>query len=202
MTMQQIAHEYLAWAKQKLDEVDSTLATLDNSVGALEKDARTQADLAISRIRSARDAFKAKVDAAVRSDFAAADAITKEAQVGIEAEWTEVELAFQDFLAAASSHASIVKKALSARADAQRQAWQSSLQTTRATATAVIDQARGEADTVIRRLAAEGEKAEAKLGQVSVAGDESWKAIKGGLEEVISIYDRTWKKISEAIAKI
>jgi hypothetical protein len=67
---------------------------------------------------------------------------------------------------------------------------------------AVIDQARGEADTVIRRLAAEAEKAEAKLGQVSVAGDESWKAIKGGLEEAITIYDRTWKKISETIGKI
>jgi transcriptional regulator len=121
MTMQHLAHEYVAWAKQKLDEIDATLATLENSVGALEKDARTQAERAIARIRTARDAFKAKVDAAVRSDLAAAEAITKEAQVGIEAEWTEVELAFQDFLAAAASHASIVKKALTARAEAQRQ---------------------------------------------------------------------------------
>ena len=202
MTMQHLAHEYVVWAKQKLDEIDATLATLENSVGVLEKDARTQAERAITRIRTARDAFKAKVDTAVRSDFAAAEAITKEAQVGIEAEWTEVELAFQDFLAAAASHASIVKKALTARAEAQRQAWQSSLQAARATATEVIDQARGEADAVMRRLAAEAEKAEAKVGQVSVAGDESWKAIKGGLDEAISIYDRTWKKISDAIAKI
>jgi hypothetical protein len=202
MTKQHPAHEYLTWAKQKLDEIDSTLATLDSSVGALEKDARTQADRAITRIRTARDAFKAKVDAAVRSDFAAAEAITKEAQVGIEAGWTEVELAFQDFLAATASHASIVKNALAARAEAQRQAWQSSLQAARATATEVVDQARGEADTVIRRLSAEAQKAEATLGQVSVAGDESWKAIKVGLEEAISIYDRTWKKISDAIAKI
>jgi hypothetical protein len=202
VTKQHLAHEHLAWAKQKLDEIDSTLATLDRSVGDLEKDARTQVDRAITRIRTARDAFKAKIDATAGSDFAAAETITKEAQVDIEAGWTEVELAVQDLIAAAASHASVVKKALTARAEAQRHAWQSSLQAARTTAMVVIDQTRGDADTVIRRLAAEAETAEAKLGQVSAAGDESWKAIEGGLEEAISIYDRTWKKISEAICKI
>ena len=202
MAKQHLAHEYLVWAKQRLDEIDSTLGSLESSVGSLEKDARTQAEAAITRIRNSRDAFKAKVDAAARSDFAVAEAITKESQIGIESEWTAVEMAFQDFLTAAASHASIAKEALTARVEAQRQAWQSSLETTRATAMAGIDQARGEADKLIRGLAAEAEKAEAKYGQVSTAGGDSWKAIKVGLEDAISVYDRTWRKISDAVAKI
>ena len=56
-------------------------------------------------------------------------------------------------------------------------------------------------DAAIRRLAVEAEKAEAQLWKASAVGGESWKAIKSGLEEAVSVYDRTWKKISEAIAK-
>lgn len=194
-------HEYLEWAKQKLDEVEATLVALDGSVEALKKDARTEADGAIARIRTARDAFKAKVDA-IRPDAAAAKVAADKVYATAETEWTEVELAFQDYLKAAAGQASVVKRALTDRAEAQRQSWQSSLQELRANAAATIDQARGEVDAAIRRLTAEAEKAEAKIGKVSAVGDESWTTIKGGLDEAISVYVRTWKKISDSIAKI
>jgi DNA repair exonuclease SbcCD ATPase subunit len=201
MSKQSLAHEYVEWTKQKLDEIDATLAALDGSVEALKADARTQADRAIARIRAARDAFQSQADT-LRSDTAAAKAIADDAYIAVEAEWAEVELAFRDFLTAAAGQASVVRKALAARAAAQRQSWQSSLQAIRASASAAIDHARGEGDAAIRRLIAEAEKAEAKLGKLPGAGDESWKAIKGGLKETVAAYDRTWKKISEAVAKI
>jgi acyl-CoA hydrolase len=201
MSKQPLVHEYLEWAKQKLGEIDATLASLDASVETLKGDARKQADSAIARVRTARDAFKANVDA-VRSDAASVKPIADDALVAIMAKWTEVELAFQEFLTAAAGQANVVKKALADRAEAQRQSWQSSLQATRATALAAIDRASAEADSAVRRLAAETEKAEAKLGRVSAVGDESRKAIKSGLDEAISIYDRTWKRISEALSKI
>ncbi|AZG78423.1 MULTISPECIES: hypothetical protein [Methylocystis] len=198
MTKQHLAHEYLTWAKQKLDEIDATLAAVDGSIEAWKSDARTDA---IARIRTARDAFKAKVDA-VQSEVAAAKAIADDAYVAIEADLTEFELAFRDFLTAAEGQANVVKKALAARAEAQRRSWQSSLQSIRDAASASIDHALGEADAAFRHVAAETEKVEAKIGKVSTAGDESWKAIKGGLDEAISVYERAWKKISEAVAKI
>ena len=198
MTKQHLAHEYLTWTKQKLDEIDATLAAVDGSIEAWKSDARTKA---IARIRAARDAFKAKVDAA-QSEVAAAKAITDDAYVAVEADWTEFELAFRDFLTAAEGQANVVKKTLAARAEAQRQSWQSSLQAIRGAASASIDHALEEADAAIRRVAAETAKVEAKIGKVSTAGDKSWKVIKGGLDEAISVYERTQKKISEALAKI
>lgn len=201
MSKQTLAHEYLEWSKQKLGEIEATLASLDSSVEALKSDARKEADRAIARIRTARDAFKAKVDA-LRSDAAATKAITDDAYAVIEAEWTEVELAFQDFLTAAGGQANIVKKALTDRAEAQHQSWQSSLQAIQATASAAIDHALSEADASLRQLAEETKNAEAKLGKISGVGDESWKAIKSGMDEAIAVYERTWKKISEAVSKI
>ena len=201
MPEQRRVQEYLEWAKQKLNEVEATLVALDGSLEVLKKDARTEADRAIARIRTARDAFKAKVDA-VRPDAAAAKAAADRVYDAAETEWTEVELAFQDYLKAAAGQASVVKKALADRAEAQRQSWQTSLQAIRAAALAALDQARGEVDAAIRRLTVEAEKAEGKIGKVSAVGDESLKAIKGGLDEAISVYVRTWKKISEAVSKI
>ena len=72
MSKPPLVHEYLEWAKQKLGEIDATLASLDASVETLKGDARKQADSAIARVRTARDAFKANVDA-VRSDAAASN---------------------------------------------------------------------------------------------------------------------------------
>jgi hypothetical protein len=201
MSKHSLAHEYLQWTKQQLDEIDTTLAALEGTVEQLKVDARAKADRALARIRSARDAFKARVQA-LRSDASSAKSIADDAYLAVEPEWTEVELAFQDFLAAASGQAGVVKQALADRAEAQRQSWQSSLRAIRADASAAIDQARTEGDAAIRRLATEADKAKAKLGKVPAAGDESWKAIKQGLDEVISVYDRTWKKVSEAVAKI
>lgn len=201
MPEQRFFQEYLEWTRQKLNEIEATLVALDDSVEALKKDARTEADRAIVRIRAARDAFKAKVDA-FGADASAPEASADKLRHAAETEWTEVELAFQDYLKAAAGQAGVVKKALADRAEAQRRSWQTSLEAIRAGATASVDQARGEVDAAIRRLTVEAEKAEARIGKVSAAGDESLKAIKGGLDEAISVYVRTWKKISEAVSKI
>ncbi|MGA2404145.1 MAG: hypothetical protein ABSG91_20970 [Syntrophobacteraceae bacterium] len=139
MSQQSRAHDYLEWAKQKLDEIEATLVSLDNTASRLKNDARAEADRAVVRIRTTRDAFKAAVDA-LRADVRE---VAGNTYASFEAEW----------------------------------------------------------DAAIRGLTVETEKAKAKLGKASAVGDESWKAVKSGLEEAISVYDRTWKKISEAIAK-
>ncbi len=95
-----------------------------------------------------------------------------------------------------------MQAALTARAEAQRQAWQSSLQSIRASTVGAIDYARGETEAAFQRLAAETDKAGSKLGGVSAAGEESWKAIKVGVEDTISAFERTWKKVYESVSNI
>lgn len=201
MSKQNIAHGSLEWTKQKLDEIDAILASLEGSVATLKSEARKEADRAIARIKVARDAFKAQVDAA-QAEAATAKGIADKAFATLEAEWVEVELAFQAFLTAAAGQADVVKKAIAARAEAQRKAWQGSLDAVRKAGTDAVNQARLELDAAVRRLTAEAERTQAKVGKVSTAGDESWKAMKDGLEEIRSVYDDTWKKINDALAKI
>ncbi len=196
MSKPSLAHENLQWTKQKLDEIDAMLAALEAAVATLTSDARKQADHAIARLQAERKTFKAKVDAA-RSDAEAVKGITDDAFKKLQPQWVEVELAFQAFLTAAAGQAEVVQKTLAARAEAQRKSWEASVDSVRAAAAEAADQARREVDAAIHRLATE-----TKLDRVSTAGHESWKAIKSALEDTVAIYDRTSKKITDAVAKI
>ena len=202
MSQPSLAHDYFEWAKQQLVAIQATLVALEGSVGSLKNDARTHADQAIARLRTARDDFQARVEAA-RSDAAATNKAVTEATVAAsQAAWTKVESAYQDFLKAAADNASVVQTAIAARAEAQHQAWHSSLQSIRTNATGAIDYARGETEAAFQRLAAETEKAGTKLRGVSAAGEESWKAIKAGVDETVSAFERTWKKVYESVSNI
>ena len=59
-----------------------------------------------------------------------------------------------------------------------------------------LNEARDSVGATLKRIAAEAEKVQAKLGE---AGEESLKAIQSGAEELRAVADRTWKKIGEAI---
>jgi len=201
MTKPGLTHETLQWSKQKLDEIDATLTAVEGSVDSLKSDARAEADRAIARIKAARDSFKAKVDS-FRADAASAKGAADEAYAALEAEWVKVEMSFDAYLTAAKEQADVVAKVFAARAAAQREAMRTALEAVRASAREAIEQARRDIDTAIHGLAAETEKAQARLGQVSSAGAESWLAIKSGLDATRAASARTWNSITEALTKI
>ncbi|MGX1101388.1 CerR family C-terminal domain-containing protein [Amorphus sp. MBR-141] len=201
MTKQSRAHEQVEWTKQKLDEIDATLASLEKSVDDVRGDARKDADRALGRLKAAREAYAKKVDT-LRADVDAARDVADAVYDSLEAEWDEIELAFQSFLTAAADQADVAKAAVSARAEAQRLSWQHSVDAIRASASQAVDRAHGEFDAALERLDAARFKVEAKLGQASAAGDESWQAVKDGIDQTRQAHERTWKKISEAISKI
>lgn len=213
MSEPSLAHDYLEWTKQQLTAIQTTLVTLEGSLGSLKNEARTHAEQAIARLRTAQDEFKTRIEAARTEAVAANKAIAETTVAASEAAWSKVESAYQDFLKAAAENTTVVQTAITARTEAQRQVWQSSLQAVRASAAGAIDHARVEADAALKLLSAETEKAgkllsaEAEkagttLGHVSSAGEESWKLIKAGLDETVSAFERTWKKVYESVSNI
>ena len=57
------AHAAIEWARERLLEIDATLATLEEDAGRLRDDASKRADDAIAKLRATRDAYGAKFDA-------------------------------------------------------------------------------------------------------------------------------------------
>ena len=114
-----LADEYRDWSRQRLEEFRATLAGLGDHVDNLTADARQRADLAIARIRAARDDFETRLDA-IRSDAAAAKTDVESAFADMAADWAEARAALRDFLAAAAGQTTAVRKALTRRARSRR----------------------------------------------------------------------------------
>lgn len=201
MTNQSRAHAQLEWTKQKLDEIDAALGSIEASVGKTQNKVSLEADQALDRLKSERDRLQKGFES-LRADVEARRGVADEVYDFLQASWIDVEIAFQDFLTTISSQTDVVKATIAAQAEAQRQSWLKSIDAVRASASDVVDRARGEVDAAIAQLDDAGKKVEAKLGQASAAGDVSWQALKVGIEETKQAHLRTWKKISEALSNL
>lgn len=129
--------QHYLWCRLKLAELDKMLPSLGKSAESLTADARKQADLAIVRLHMARDALKARIDA-ISPDADTAKALADRAFGAIVASWVDVEVAFQEFAAAAAEHTDLAAKTLAARAEAQSESWRSFLKAIRASSRAAI----------------------------------------------------------------
>ena len=58
MSQHSAIHFYLNWAKERIDEMDATLASLEAKVSELQADARTKANHALADMRKKRDDFR------------------------------------------------------------------------------------------------------------------------------------------------
>lgn len=197
MTEQSNAHEAVAWARQRLDELDAIIATIEKSTAQLKEASHKEAEQALARLRQSRTRIQGYSDD-LRNEADAARLRAGEALKSVEAEWLDVESAFQAFLSTASGEAQTVRDALVARAHAQRLSWEKSLNGLRDQARETVEKAREEFDEAYRRLSDEAEKFQGRIGDARDAGDESWKAIKAGLAEVRDVQNRTIARIKEA----
>ncbi|MFZ5739306.1 MAG: hypothetical protein ACOY6K_20745 [Pseudomonadota bacterium] len=201
MTKPDLTQAYLEWTKQKLDESAATIAKIEEGVAKLGEASSAKAEEALAQFRTARDAFQAKVTA-LQADLGESKQVTDAALAAVSAQWNEVELAFQKFLGTAGDQAGLVKDALAARAEAQRQAFLASLETIQTSAASALEQGRKEMESSLRRWTEETEKTLGpKLTQLSAAGDETWNALKAGLDETAAVYEKTWARISQAFTK-
>ena len=58
MPTQSSIHFYLNWAKERIDEMDATLASLESKTSEVQADARVKANQAIADLGKKRDDFR------------------------------------------------------------------------------------------------------------------------------------------------
>ncbi|WP_142627690.1 hypothetical protein [Rhizobium sp. P007] len=201
MSDQSHAREAVVWAKQRLDDVEAIISEVEKTSGRLKDTARRDADAALARLKASRGTIQ-KIHDGLRAEAETAKGRAEDIQEALEAEWVEVESAFQTYVSAAKDQAEVVREVVAARAKAQRQSWKASLTALRQQAADAVETARGEFDAAIRRVSDEAEKFQARIGEAKDAGDESWKAVKGGLADARLVHDRTIRKIKDAFSKL
>jgi len=194
-------HETIAWAKQRLDELDAIIFEVEKASKDLSGSVRAEADAALARLETSRSSLQKSYEG-LRAEAEDLKRTAEDLQDDLDAEWVEVETSFQSFLGALTDQADTVRSIVAARVEAQRQAWDNSLKGLRDQAAETVDKARGELDAAIKRLSDEADRFQAGIGEVKDAGDASWEAVKSGLAEAKAVHDRTIVKIKGAFAKL
>ena len=64
-------HFYLNWAKERIDEMDATLALLEGKVSEVQTDARAKANQTLADMRKKRDDFRDTVKKQAQANEAA-----------------------------------------------------------------------------------------------------------------------------------
>ena len=58
MTTETYAHHFSNWAKERLNEIEATLTSIEARAGSLQAEGKKQAEKALSEIRAQRDLFE------------------------------------------------------------------------------------------------------------------------------------------------
>lgn len=201
MTDRPNAHEAVAWAKQRLDDVDTIVSKGEAIAGGLRESSQKAAEQALVHLRDSRARLQHYYEE-LRASGEATKRDVAEAQRALETEWIEVESAFQAFLLAAGEEAGAVRDIVVARAKAQRCAWEASLNEFHQQAAEIIEQRRVELDAAIQRLSDEIERLQGRIGNARDAGDSALSALREGLADARAVHGRTIEKIKEAISKL
>ena len=83
MPTQNSIHFYVNWAKERLDEMDAALTSLEGKVGALQADVRDKANKVLAGLRKQRDDFRDTV----KKHSEANEAAWINAKAKLEPEW-------------------------------------------------------------------------------------------------------------------
>lgn len=198
MSSQSTVQPYLGWLKERLNEIDATLASFEQSAKKLQADARPKAEKAIADIRAARDDFRNSV----KEYGEASEQAFAGAKKALEARWTAFEAAVPAFLEAAGQQAKEIEAAFRARAEAQRKAWHEAIEQLNKSAKAFSDKRREEIETAVKHMKGEADAANARLEKLDKAGGESWAALKTALTETRVALDKAHQSVHESLKRV
>jgi ElaB/YqjD/DUF883 family membrane-anchored ribosome-binding protein len=193
------AHFYLNWAKERIDEMDAVLASLDERVSQLNTQARSAAEKAIGELRSKRDAFFNEVKKQTEGGGEAAWERTKEK---LEAQWGifqgEVGRHFEGIVQQGKQQ----QAAFEQIAGAQLRSWREAAENIRAATAGIAADQRAKVEATTQQMKAEASAAEAKFEKLAKAGTESWTAWSAALTESRTAFDRAnqvaWESFKRA----
>lgn len=87
MSTQGTIHFFTNWAKERLDEMDATLTSLEGKAAEVQADARDKAGKALAELARNRDAFRDSI----KQQAGASESVWASAKTRLETDWNAFE---------------------------------------------------------------------------------------------------------------
>lgn len=188
MVMHSSTHFYRNWAKERLDEMDAILTSLEGKASVVQADARHMANNALADLRRSRDGFRDTV----KKRAEASEAVWIGAKAKLEDEWNSFEDGVRKYVESFGKQIENQQATFTLQAAAQLKAWRDVANKLGNDAKQFAAEHRAEID------AAAAEEKRQKLNQ---AGTQSWSSLMAALTETRAAFDRANQAAREAFKR-
>jgi hypothetical protein len=195
MPEQSSMHVYLSWTKERLDEMDATLASLEAKAGQVMEESKAKADQLIADLKKQRDEFQAKAQAQ------AGEASWQAGKAQLESQWRGFEAQVKTYFDTVGKKVEQQQATFRDVAAAQAKAWREAADKIQAAATGVAAAGRADLDAAVKQMKADAAEAEARVQQLKQAGGESWAAFSAALAESRTAFDRANQQAGDALKR-
>ena len=197
MATQSNIHFFANWAKERLDEMDAAVTSLEGKLAEVRSDVRDKADKVLSDLRKQRDDFQGTIRK--QSEFNEAAWLLAKAK--LELDWKVFEAELKKYVESFGEKAEHQQATFKVQADAQLNAWREAADKLGIDAKNFAAERRDEIDAVVKRMNADATEAEKKLEKLSQAGTQSWSALMAALTETRTAFDRANEAAREAFKR-
>lgn len=195
--MASTAHFYINWAKERLDEMDAVLASLEVKTSQAAADSRLAADKMVADLRVKREAFFGEM----KRQSEAGEAAWLQAKSKLDSEWNGFQADVKNYVDRFGQQLKQQQSTFENAAAAQVKAWRQSAEKLQAFSAEVTASQRGQIDTAVHQMREQASAAEAKFQELAKAGSESWTALSGALAESRATFDRASQTAWEALKR-
>jgi hypothetical protein len=186
MPEQSSMHFYLNWAKERIDEMDAALASLESKASQVRADSKVKANQLIADLQKRRDEFQE----AVKKHAEASEAAWERTKAQLESQRNDFEAQVKTYIDTIGKQIEQPQATFRDVAAAQVKAWREAADTIQDTATKFATERRANIDAAVNQMKADASEAEARLQKLTQAGSESWPALSAALAESRKAFDR------------
>lgn len=198
MPTQSNIHFYVNWAKERLDEMEAVLTSLEGKAGEVQADARDKASKALADLGKSRDIFRE----AIKKQAEASEAAWTSAKAKLEPEWNSFEAEVKKYVETFSKQVEQQQATFKLQAAAQLKAWREAADKLAGDTKQFAAERRGDIDASVKRMQTDAAAAEEKLQkQLAQMGTQSWSVLMATLTETRAAFDRANQAAREAFKR-
>jgi hypothetical protein len=197
MTEQSSVHAYLNWTKERIDEMDAALASLEAKAAQMTDDSKVDADQLIADLKKQRGEFQA----AIKKQVEAGEAVWQRTKPQLESQWNRFEAQVETYIDTVGKQIPEQQAIFGEVVKAQMKSWREAADIIGETAMKFAAGRRAEIDAAVKQMKADATEAEARLRKLKQTGNEPWAALSAALAESRKAFDRANQAACDAVKR-
>jgi len=190
-------HFYLNWTKERIDEMDAALASLEAKAAHVRADAKAKTDQLVADLKRRRDEFQATA----KQQAQAGEVAWQSAKTQLESQWQGFEKQIKAYFETLGKQVEQQHATFREVAAAQMKAWREAAEKLGEEGAKVASARRAEIDAAVKQMKADAAQAETRLQNLRQAGNESWVVLSTALADSRKAFDRANQQAWDAFKR-